>query len=45
MIEKVKTEIDKFRHFSTLLTDLSKAFDCLPHHVVIAKLDPYGFGK
>ena len=45
LIEKWKKSVDNGGAFGALLTDLSKAFDCLPHELLIAKLDVYGFGK
>ena len=43
MIEKWKESVDNGRAFGTLITDLSKVFDCLLHGLLIAKLDAYGF--
>ena len=43
MLEIWKTAIDKGNVAGALLTDLSKAFDCLNHELLIAKLDAYGF--
>ena len=44
MIEKWKKSLDSKYSFGALLTDLSKAFDCIPNELMIAKLDAYGFG-
>ena len=45
LIEKWKKSVDNGGAFDALLTDLSKAFDCMPHELLIAKPDAYGFDK
>ena len=45
MIEKFKKSLDRGGQYITLLTDSSKALDCLPHNLIIAKLHAYWFNK
>ena len=45
LIEQWTKSVDNGGAFGALVTDLSKAFDCLPHELFIAKLDAYGFDK
>ena len=54
-VEKVRTNLqcnestpddsDNKKFIGAVLMDLSKAFDCVPHDLLIAKMDAYGFDK
>ena len=43
MIESFKQALDNRLLAGAILTDLPKAFDCLKHNLLIAKLNAYGF--
>ncbi len=44
-LEKCKSVLDKKGFAGAILMDLSKAFDCINHELLIAKLSAYGFSR
>ena len=45
MVEERKETLDNNFIVGAVLTDLSKAFDCIPHDLLIAKLSAYGLNS
>ena len=45
LLEEWREKLDKNFIVGAVLMDLSKAFDCIPHDLIIAKLAGYGFER
>ena len=45
LVEQWKQGLDSNKHAGAIMMDLSKAFDCLPHPLTIAKLHTYGMSE
>ena len=45
LLKKLQNELDTSGFVRTMLMDLSKAYDCLPHSLMIAKFQAYIIGK
>ena len=45
LLQRWQKELDNFGLVGVILTDPSKAYDCLPHDLVIDKFEAYGLSK
>ena len=43
LLQAWQKELDDSGYTGTVLMDLSKAYDCVPHDLIIAKFEAYGF--
>ncbi len=42
LIDSWKYALDNHNFVGTILMDMSKAFDCIPHGLLVAKINAYG---
>ena len=45
MIETIRKTRDNHGVFAAVMTDFSKAFDCISHELLVVKMHAYGFDK
>ena len=45
LMENIRKNLDQSKLVGVVLMDLSKAFDCIPHDLLIAKLNAYGLSE
>ena len=45
LIQSWQKELDELGFVGTIMMDLSKTYDCLPHDLMVAKLEAYGLAK
>ena len=45
LLHSWQKELDNSSFIGTILMDISKAYDCLPHDLIIAKFEAYGLSK
>ena len=45
LIQSWQKELDESGFVGTILMDLSKAYDCLPHDLMVAKPEAYSISK
>ena len=45
LLEEWRQALDKNHYAAAIIMDLSKAFDCLPHDILLSKLSAYGMSE